>query len=87
MAAPPFADPTALGLIGLAVGCAALMPIAFGWTATPAALHTAAIFCLAFGGGGRLLAGLLNLANKNLHGGTLFTAFSLALVKLGHNRA
>ncbi len=73
---PPFADPTALGLIGLAVGCAALVPIAFGWSVTPAALHTAAVFCLAFGGGGQLIAGLINLANKNLYGGTLFTAFS-----------
>ena len=28
----PFAEPTSLGLIGLALGCAALTPIAFGHT-------------------------------------------------------
>ena len=77
VAAPPiFAEPTPLGLLGLAVGCAALMPVALGITLTPAALRTAAMFCLLFGGGGQLLAGLMALANKNLLGGTLFTTFS-----------
>jgi len=71
-----FAEPTPLGLIGLAVGCAALTPIAFGASLTPAGLKTAAAFCLAFGAGGQLLCGLMNFANKNLWGGTIFTAFS-----------
>jgi succinate-acetate transporter protein len=71
-----FAESTPLGLLGLAVGCAALTPVAFGVALSPAALHTAAIFCLLFGGGGQLLAGLLALANKNLLGGTLFTTFA-----------
>ena len=76
-AAPvPFAESTPLGLFGLAIGCAALVPIAFGVTLTPAALRTAAWFCLLFGGGGQLLAGLMALANKNLLGGTLFTTFA-----------
>jgi uncharacterized protein len=74
--AVPFAEPTPLGLLGLAVGCAALVPIAFGASLTPSALRTAAMFCLLFGGGGQLLAGLLGLANKNLLGGTLFTTFA-----------
>ena len=84
LAAPPaaprlvFAEPTPLGLIGLAIGCAALVPIAFGLTLTPAALETAAIFCLLFGAGCQMLAGLMNLANGNLYGGTLFTAFAFA---------
>jgi hypothetical protein len=73
---PPFAEPTPLGLLGLAVGCAALLPIAFGQALTPAAFHTAAAYCLLFGGGCQLLAGLLALANKNLLGGTLFTTFA-----------
>jgi len=73
---PPFAEPTPLGLLGLAVGCAALTPIAFGVALTPSALETAAWFCLLFGGGGQFLAGVLALANKNLLGGTLFTTFS-----------
>ena len=71
-----FAEPTPLGLIGLAVGCAALAPIAFGVTLTPAALKTAAMLCLLFGGGCQFLAGVMSLANKNLYGGTLFTAFA-----------
>src|SRR3954470_9770200 len=71
-----FAEPTPLGLIGLALGCAALTPIAFGHSLTPAGLKTAAMFCLLFGGGCQLLAGLMNFANKNLFGGTVLTAFS-----------
>lgn len=74
--AGPFAEPTPLGLIGLAVGCAALTPIAFGMTLAPAALRTAAIICLLFGGGCQFLAGMMAFANRNLHGGTLLTAFS-----------
>ncbi len=71
-----FAEPTPLGLLGLAVGCAALTPIAFGFGLTPAGLKTAAMFCLLFGGGGQFLCGLMNFANKNLFGGTVFTLFS-----------
>jgi succinate-acetate transporter protein len=74
--AQPFADPMPLGLLGLAVGCAALLPVAFGKALSADALRTAAVFCLMFGAGGQLLAGLLALANKNLLGGTLFTTFS-----------
>ncbi len=71
-----FAEPTPLGLIGLAVGCAALAPIALGLALTPAAFKTAAMLCLLFGGGCQFLAGAMSLANKNLYGGTLFTAFA-----------
>lgn len=71
-----FAEPTPLGLIGLAIGCAALTPIAFGHGLTPAGLKTAAMFCLLFGGGCQFLAGMMNFANKNLFGGTVLTAFS-----------
>jgi len=70
------ADPTAIGLICLAVGCAALVPIAFGRSLTPAGFRTAAIFCLLFGAGGQLVAGLGSLLNHNLYGGTLFTSFA-----------
>jgi succinate-acetate transporter protein len=75
-AAPMFAEPTPLGLLGLAVGCAALLPIAFGRALTPDALRTAAWFCLLFGGGCQFIAGMMSLANKNLLGGTLFTTFA-----------
>ena len=69
-----FAEPTPMGLIGLAIGCAALAPIALGVTLTPAAFKTAAMFCLLFGGGCQFLAGVMSLANKNLYGGTLLSA-------------
>ena len=73
-----FADPTALGLFGLAIGCAALLPIAFGVKSamTVDALRTAAWFCLLFGGGCQFLAGIMSFANKNMLGGTLLTTFS-----------
>ncbi len=70
------ADPTPMGLFGLAIGCAALVPIAFGKSLTPAGLETAAIFCLLFGAGCQFFAGLLNLVNRNLYGGTLFLTFA-----------
>jgi uncharacterized protein len=72
----PFAEPTPLGLIGLALGCAALTPIALGYALTPAGCKTAAIFCLLFGAGCQFLAGLMSFANRNVFGGTLFTAFA-----------
>jgi succinate-acetate transporter protein len=77
----PFGEPTPLGLLGLAIGCAALVPIAFGQIpADPAKaammLKTAAWFCLLFGGGCQFLAGVMSLANKNTLGGTLLTTFS-----------
>ena len=65
-----------MGLLGLAIGCAALTPIAFGKSLTPAGLQTAAVFCLLFGAGCQLFAGLLNLVNRNLYGGTLFLTFA-----------
>jgi succinate-acetate transporter protein len=73
-----YAEPTSLGLLGLAIGCAALLPVAFGVKAAfaPEALKTAALFCLLFGGGCQFLAGLMGFANKNMLGGTLLTTFS-----------
>jgi hypothetical protein len=65
-----------MGLICLAIACAALVPISFGSSLTPAGLRTASMFCLFFGAGGQFLAGMMSLANRNLFGGTLFTAFA-----------
>ncbi|MFI5180914.1 MAG: hypothetical protein ACHQPI_05955 [Thermoanaerobaculia bacterium] len=70
------ADPTPMGLLGLAIGCAALTPIAFGLSLTPSGLETAAVFCLLFGASCQFFAGLLNLFNRNLYGGTLFLTFA-----------
>ena len=74
----PFADSTALGLFGLAIGCASLLPVAFGVKEafTPEALRTCAWFCLFFGAGCQFLAGIMSFANKNMLGGTLLTTFS-----------
>lgn len=77
----PFGEPTPLGLLGLAIGCAALLPIAFGMIPSELAravamFSMAAWFCLLFGAGCQLLAGLMSLANKNTLGGTLFTTFA-----------
>ncbi|MBL8610008.1 MAG: hypothetical protein JNL38_21915 [Myxococcales bacterium] len=74
----PFADPTALGLFGLSIGCASLLPLAFGVKAAmaPDALRAAALFCLLFGAGCQFLAGVMSFANKNGLGGTLLTTFS-----------
>ncbi|AKU94016.1 hypothetical protein AKJ09_00680 [Labilithrix luteola] len=74
----PFADPTALGLFGLAIGCASLLPVAFGVQSamTAEALRTTAWFCLLFGAGCQFLAGMMSFANKNGLGGTLLTTFS-----------
>ena len=44
-----FGNPVPLGLLGLAVGCVALVPSAFGHSLTPAGLQTAAVFALLFG--------------------------------------
>lgn len=81
--APPavFGEPTPLGLLGLSIGCAALVPVAFGWFPTDPTkfamfFKTAAWFCLLFGAGGQFLAGIMSLANKNTLGGTLLTTFS-----------
>ncbi|MGE5236005.1 MAG: hypothetical protein ACM3O7_06640 [Acidobacteriota bacterium] len=71
-----FAEATPLGLVCLAIGCAALTPIAFGAHLTPAGLRTAAVYCLLFGAGGQFLSGVMSFANHNLYGGTLFTAFA-----------
>ena len=71
-----FGNPVPLGLIGLAVGCVALVPSALGYGVTPAGLETAAVYALLFGAGCQLLAGLMCLANKNVLSGTVFTAFA-----------
>jgi len=71
-----FGNPAPLGLLGLAIGCAALVPIAFGVSVTPSAFETAALYALLFGAGCQLLCGLMMFANKNSFGGTVFTSFS-----------
>ncbi len=71
-----FGNPIPLGLLGLAIGCAALVPSALGYGLTPAGLQTAAVFALLFGAGCQLLAGLMALANKHVLSGTVFTTFA-----------
>ena len=76
----PFAAPAPLGLLGLAVGCAALTPIAFGLDITPAAFKTAAILAFFFGAGCQFLAGYMEMRNGNGFGGVVFTLFSFLWV-------
>lgn len=71
-----FANPVPLGLLGMSVGSAALVPMCFGFGLTPQGFATAAMLALLFGVGGQVLAGLMSFANKNLLGGTLFTTFT-----------
>ncbi len=71
-----FGNPAPLGLLGLAIACAALIPIGAGTALTASAFSSAAIYALLFGGGCQLLAGLMLFANKNSFGGTVFTCFS-----------
>ncbi len=78
---PTFGEPTPLGLLGLAIGCAALLPVAFGRipkdpSAAAMMFQTCAWLCLLFGAGCQFLAGVMCLANKNTLGGTLLTTFS-----------
>ncbi len=69
-------NPTPLGLLGLAIAAGALTPVAFGWSVSAAALKTVAIYAVLFGAGCQMLSGLMNFINKNMFGGTIFTAFS-----------
>jgi succinate-acetate transporter protein len=71
-----FGNPAPLGLLGLTIACAALVPIAFGQSLGPGAFRTASLYALLFGGGCQLLAGLMLFANKSSFGGTVFTCFS-----------
>lgn len=71
-----FGNPAPLGLLGLAIACAALTPIAFGYSLTREGFGTAAVYCMLFGALCQLLAGLMDFANRNAFGGTIFTAFA-----------
>ncbi len=75
-----FANPAPLGLIGLAIACAALTPLAFGYGLEPtlikATFKTAGMYALLFGAGCQFLCGMMEYANKNTYGGTIFTTFA-----------
>ncbi|MBF0545441.1 MAG: hypothetical protein HQM08_13455 [Candidatus Riflebacteria bacterium] len=71
-----FGNPAPLGLLGLSVSCAAVIPFSFGYGTNVAGFTTAGIYALTFGAFCQLFAGLMDFANKNSYGGTVFTAFS-----------
>ncbi|MEQ8223791.1 MAG: GPR1/FUN34/YaaH family transporter [Candidatus Eremiobacterota bacterium] len=76
-----FGNPAPLGLFGLAVSCAVLTPTAFGYGISDGhimapAFATTGIFLLFFGFASHLLTGIMDFANKNTYGGTIFTAFA-----------
>ncbi len=74
--AETFGNPAPLGLLGLSVGCASLLPIAFGFGLTREGFLTAAVLCFLFGGLGQLFTGLMEMRNRNGFGGAIFTLFS-----------
>ncbi len=69
-------NPTPLGLLGLSIAAGALTPVAFGWSMSVAALESVAVYAVLFGAGCQFLSGLMSFVNKNVFGGTIFTAFS-----------
>lgn len=71
-----FGNPAPMGLLGLAVACAALTPIAFGRGLDAPGFKTVAVFAFLFGGCLQLITGLMDFANKNSFGGTIFTTFA-----------
>lgn len=71
-----FGNPAPLGLLGLAVSCAALLPVAMGFAITKSAFITSGVFVLFFGFCCHLLTGLMEFSNRNTYGGTIFTAFA-----------
>lgn len=76
-----FGNPAPMGLMGLAIACFALVPMAFGAEITPATLKTAAVYALLFGTGCQFLAGMMDFANRNYFGGSIFTTFSFLWMK------
>ncbi len=79
-----FGNPAPLGLLGLAIACAALVPIALGSSLTAGAFASAAAYAILFGGGCQMLCGLMMFANKNSFGGTVFTCFSFLWAMNGY---
>ena len=77
-----FGNPAPLGLLGLAVSCAALTPVAFGYGLDsnghpiPCVFFTTGVFLLLFGFATHLITGIMDFANKNAYGGTIFSAFA-----------
>ncbi|MBI2943872.1 MAG: hypothetical protein HYY25_06700 [Candidatus Wallbacteria bacterium] len=76
-----FGNPAPLGLLGLTIACFALAPISLGLVATRESLVSAAVCALLFGCGCQLLTGLMDFANKNVFGGTIFTTFGFMWAK------
>lgn len=79
-----FGNPGPLGLLGLAIATSALVPLSLGYfpaEGPKATFITAAIWALLFGGGCQFLAGIMDFANKNSFGGTIFTCFSFMWAK------
>jgi len=74
-----FGNPAPLGLLGLAISCGALVPIAFGMIKgeeVSSAFATAGVFVMFFGFATHLITGIMDFANKNTYGGTIFSTFA-----------
>lgn len=72
---PALADPTSLGLFGLAVAALVLASADFGWTGTQKALIIP--WTLFLGATAQLIAGTIDFRRNNLFGATAFTGYAL----------
>lgn len=66
-------NPTPIGLMGLAFGCAALAPAEIGWTLPNDPRIW--LWMLLFGGALQIWAGVVDLINRNVLGATAFTLY------------
>lgn len=77
----PYSNPFSYGVLGLAVACFALAPVLMGYvdTGKPGFIPWA-IF---YGGLAQVIAGLIDLRNKNILGGTVLGLYGLLWFSLG----
>ncbi len=79
-----YSNPGAIGLTGLAIGCFALGPVLLGWyKAGTNPLLTIVPWAIMAGGVCQLLAGYVDLRNRNILGGTAFFIYGVLWVCLG----
>lgn len=68
-----FGNPTPIGLMGLALGCAALAPAELGWTKIMDPKIW--LWMMMTAGVLQIYAGIIDLVNKNILGATAFTVY------------
>lgn len=76
-----FSNPFGLGVFGLAIACFALAPILCGFVKTGAAGFIP--WSIMFGGLAQLIAGVMDMKNKSILGGTALSLYGLLWIALG----